>query len=83
MIAIEQIEAFIEKNYKKEYEKWCCGLKNNFDQWNNAKEYWEASKQLKEEVAECWTIIRNAKEVLKSKGWSSNEIEALFTGENY
>lgn len=45
----KKVTEFIEKNIKKEKDKWACGMKSKYYQWEDMLNEWKAYLEGKEQ----------------------------------
>lgn len=73
--AEEKLEEFIEKNIKKEHDKFACGSKNILTQWEDLRDNIKSINATNEYVQEQRDMITLYKEFMKSKGYTERDFK--------
>lgn len=80
--AEEKLNEFIEKNLKKEYDKFMCGSKNILTQWEDLRDTIKSMNATNEYVEEQRDLIKLHEEFMKSKGYTDRDFKEWLNARN-
>ncbi len=80
--AEEKLNEFIEKNLKKEHDKFMCGSKNILTQWEDLRDTIKSMNATNEYIEEQRDLIKLHKEFMKSKGYTDRDFKEWLNARN-
>ncbi len=80
--AEEKLYKFVEKNIKKEHDKFMSGSKNILTQWEDLRDNIKSINATNEYLQEQRDMITLYKEFIKSKGYTERDFKEWLSTRN-